>query len=415
MKSSVSVITFAFVSQENGRGQLLDECLASVASQKYGDYEHIVIDDGSTVDISTMVGHFPNTKLVRKEQSGILTNTATFNAGHIIAANKYCIYLASDDLQTANCLSALTKFLDDNQRCVAVCGAAEYIDIEQNITQYKPDWADNNPADLANSLVYQGNKVSGCAVMWRNNSLDKETSLPPNITGFCSDYDLWVRLAEAGQIGRCAENVVQYRAKQDSTRFKTRGSDISSPHKFDHKFFQFSKFARIRYVKNSALKRRMRQKFVKAPFLDPLKADTEALLVFADGESYEVKATRESNDDILEKAGKYLKGNAWHSDRNPNLLALLKSLCADFDLIEPRLNEPDIAAMMKFGSPLAALLGSFITPQASVLLDMNSFDAARIQWIDYFNWALVDNYISDNINSMNEDLRWMGLIPDSVD
>ena len=414
MKSSVSVITFAFVSEENGRRQLLEECLASVASQTYSDYEHIIIDDGSTVNLSTMVEQFPNTKLVRKEQTGILTNTATFNAGHLMAANKYCIYLASDDLQTANCLSALTKFLDDNEHCIAVCGEAEYIDIDQNVTKYRPDWEDDNPADLANSLVYLGNKVSGCAVMWRNNSLDKKSSLPPNITGFCSDYDLWVRLAEAGQIGRCEETVVQYRAKQDSTRFKTRGKDISSPHKFDQKFFQFSKNARIRYVKNSALKRRMRTKFIEPPVTSPLRNGTEALLVCANGEAYEIKANRESNDAIFEKASQYLKGNAWHPDNNPNLVALLRSLCSDFDLLEPRLGEPNIAVRMKFGSPVAALLSSIITPQAIVLLDMNSFDAARNEWIDYFNWALIDKYISDDTGSMNEYLTWLGLLPDSI-
>ena len=70
---------------------------------------------------------------------------------------------------------------------------------------------------------------------------------------------------------------------------------------------------------------------------------------------------------------------------------------------------------MKFGSPVAALLSSIITPQANVLLDMNPFDAARNEWIDYFNWALVDEYISNDTGSMNESLSWLGLFPDSID
>ena len=260
MKSSVSVITFAFVSQENGRRQLLEECLASVASQTYSDYEHIIIDDGSTVNLSTMVEQFPNTKLVRKEQTGILTNTATFNAGHLMAANKYCIYLASDDLQTANCLSALTKFLDDNEHCIAVCGEAEYIDIEQNVTKYRPDWEDDNAADLANSLVYLGNKVSGCAVMWRNNILDKK---------FLAPKYHWVlfRLRPLGEVsgGRTDRemrgNCCTISSKAGLHALQNTGQRYFQPSQIRSKFFQFSKFARIRYVKNSALKRRMRSKF----------------------------------------------------------------------------------------------------------------------------------------------------------
>jgi glycosyltransferase involved in cell wall biosynthesis len=57
----ISVITFVYASQGNGRLELLEECLQSVESQGHPSYEHIVVDDGSTEDVEALTGRFANT------------------------------------------------------------------------------------------------------------------------------------------------------------------------------------------------------------------------------------------------------------------------------------------------------------------------------------------------------------------
>ena len=410
MTSSISIITFVFVNENNGRLALLDECLASVAKQNYPAYEHIIVDDGSTVDITKTVEKYPNTRLIRKEQSGILTSTKTFNMGHRAAGSDYCIYLASDDLQTEICLATLSNFLDEKPDFVAVCGGAHYLDIDNNVTEYQPNWDDTSRTDLADSLVYEGNKVSGCAVMWRNRIFDGEANFPPDITGFCSDYDLWVRMAELGLVGRTSEIVIKYRARKDSTRFKTRGDDISSHHKFDQQYFQFSKFARIRYVKNSALKRRMPPtgQFDFTP--TPLGKGVDMRVGTPATKLLEVKANSSLSEKNIKSAAKYQKSHAWKPDISPYMSAVLDNAYPDWrSILEKVTNTNHCIVTLRACSPLSTLMSWIVPPSTYLIVDLTDFDRDGHTNIDFYNWAFPDFLFGEDRQELTKNLAWLGL------
>ncbi|NAW98844.1 MULTISPECIES: glycosyltransferase [unclassified Vibrio] len=238
----VSVITFAYVSESNGRYPLLRECIESIRDQRYPNYEHIIIDDGSDKELAHLAEEYPNVKYFKKPGTGIIASTYTFNLGHELATGKYCIYLPSDDLHVEYAIIKLVEALEKDPDASMAIGKAIYEYIDGRITIWSPD------KDKIENRLYEGNYVNGCAVMWkRSDSL--YDCLPPNYTGFCCDYDLWATIAKLGKIVYPDSDVVKYRHVSDSTRNKTRSSFIVSPRKEDKGFYQYSKESRIEFVK----------------------------------------------------------------------------------------------------------------------------------------------------------------------
>ncbi|EEX95066.1 hypothetical protein VIOR3934_06479 [Vibrio orientalis CIP 102891 = ATCC 33934] len=238
----VSVITFAYVSESNGRYELLKECIESIRDQQYPNYEHIIIDDGSDMDLAHLVDEYPNVKYYKKPGTGIIASTYTFNLGHELASGKYCIYLPSDDLHVEGAIANLVNALEKEAEASMAIGKAIYEYIDGRVTTWSPD------KDKIENHLHEGNYVNGCAVMWKRSEALYEC-LPPNYTGFCCDYDLWATIAKLGKIVYPDSDVVKYRHVSDSTRNKTRSSFIVSPRKEDKGFYQYSKESRIEFVK----------------------------------------------------------------------------------------------------------------------------------------------------------------------
>ena len=281
----ISIITFVNANLSNNRKPLLKECLESVSSQNYGNYEHIIVDDGSTVDIESLVNQFPNTVFHKKEQTGIVTNCTTFNIGNSIASGDLAIYLASDDLQTPFTLHSMAKAFEENPQIDVVLGTVKVVDQFSREIIYEP-----NLEKIFNQQ-HTGNHINGCCLMWRRKE-EHLQKLSPNCIGFCSDYDFYSLTVNNRSVMTIPECVGIYRAVLDSTRFKTRNlkntfsqpkyfdfaskmipqrikqllrnkkttkknvySPLVSSKRFDKYFFQYSKGARLNFVKSRILKK----------------------------------------------------------------------------------------------------------------------------------------------------------------
>ena len=191
----VSIITYVYVDSANNRLQLFRENLESVARQKYPSYEHVVVDDGSKVDIEPLVGLYPNTVYVRKDQSGITGSSYTFNAALENTKGEYIAILSSDDLHVDHSIEVMVNALEKNPDWLAVCGSAIYStnDVKQLI--FMPE----HEATVENLATY-GCFINGCAVLFRK-SMFKKIGMPPHFAASAADFDLWLRAASIGKIG----------------------------------------------------------------------------------------------------------------------------------------------------------------------------------------------------------------------
>lgn len=89
---TVSVITPTY-----NRAHLIRESIESVLKQTYTDFEHIVVDDGSTDDTAAVIQsiHDPRLHYIKRPNGGV---SAARNTGLAAATGEWVAFLDSDDL-----------------------------------------------------------------------------------------------------------------------------------------------------------------------------------------------------------------------------------------------------------------------------------------------------------------------------
>lgn len=102
------------------RAHMIVECLDSVLNQTYGDFEAIVVDDGSTDDTEKVVKpYLDRITYIKQENQG---NAAARNAGIREAKGEILAFNDSDDLWLPDKLERQVRYLDEHPDVDMVCG-----------------------------------------------------------------------------------------------------------------------------------------------------------------------------------------------------------------------------------------------------------------------------------------------------
>jgi glycosyltransferase involved in cell wall biosynthesis len=123
MNPKISVIIPVF----NG-GQYFKDCLESIGSQTFQDFELIVVNDASTDNTSFIIDEsrslFKSLKVITHQANqGI---SVSRNDGVKISAGDYIAFIDSDDLLSKDYLASLYNYATSNDCDLAICGYKEF-------------------------------------------------------------------------------------------------------------------------------------------------------------------------------------------------------------------------------------------------------------------------------------------------
>ncbi len=100
----------------------LDRCINSIISQKYNDFELILVDDGSPDNCPEICDNWAKKdgriKVIHKENGGL---SSARNAGLDIAKGDYILFIDSDDYITDNFFNEVEKYTQKNSLIVFTC------------------------------------------------------------------------------------------------------------------------------------------------------------------------------------------------------------------------------------------------------------------------------------------------------
>jgi len=181
--------TFSIITPTYNRAAFIKRTIESVLAQTFGDFEIIVVDDGSTDNTSEIVRSIVDNRLIyhpkANEERAVARNT-----GVAMARGKYVTFLDSDDLLYENHLQAAADVISTHGNPEFFHLGYEFRDVANGKTMKVPDLP-----DLANDRVILGNCLS-CNGVFLRRDIAKEFSFNPDraLSG-TEDYELWLRLA----------------------------------------------------------------------------------------------------------------------------------------------------------------------------------------------------------------------------
>lgn len=182
----------------------------SVLDQTYAAYEIIVIDDGSTDNIcSVLAPVFEKIVYIRQDNSGV---GAARNLGLKNARGKYIAFLDDDDTWLPTKIESQVKILMDNPQYAIVYSYPTLIDEDgEEIPNDRPFMFPSGDVYLDFLLK---NRINTPSVTLVRKSVFEEIGLFNG--SFCEDYDLWLRIARQHAVVYCPEIQACYRVRRGS-------------------------------------------------------------------------------------------------------------------------------------------------------------------------------------------------------
>jgi glycosyltransferase involved in cell wall biosynthesis len=214
----VSIITPCF-----NAARFIGAAIDSVQTQTFEDWEHIVVDDGSTDDSAKIVGEFACTsrrlKLILQSNSGV---SDARNAGFRASSpeSDYLLFLDADDVLKPRILEKLVAYLDNRPEVGVAASCATLIDSEGNtLEQWNPVRYEPTTLWLKETLpdnprthplgAFMGTMIPSASLI-RRNAYVSTTGFDPNLDSI-EDTDLFARLAIKFDVHRIPDHLAYYR------------------------------------------------------------------------------------------------------------------------------------------------------------------------------------------------------------
>jgi len=205
--SNSSPVVSVILPVYNG-GLYLRAAISSILGQTYGDFEIIVVDDGSSDDSEMLVDEFndPRIQLLRQTNQGL---AATLNRGISLARGAYIARQDQDDLSHPDRLTLQVAHMEAHQDCVLLGSWAQIMEVDRLVDRFH-----RHPVDEP-TLRYQllfNNPFVHSSVLLRRSALqqvggyttDPERQPP-------EDYELWSRLSRIGSVANLGQVLLVYR------------------------------------------------------------------------------------------------------------------------------------------------------------------------------------------------------------
>lgn len=208
----VSIITPVY----NG-AEYLEDLIQSVLNQDYPNIEHIIIDDGSQDNGSTVsiLRRYPRLRWWSRANKG---QYATMNEGLLAAQGEIICFANADDIVSPEAVKTAVQHMREHPFLDCVFGMTNYID--QNGNDY-PYWIPFRKAPISFYPYFA--HISHCSLYIKKESIQQHgLSFDPSLR-FVGDYEWIIRIHRAGlRIGVIRRELSKVRIHIDQASQKNR-------------------------------------------------------------------------------------------------------------------------------------------------------------------------------------------------
>jgi len=193
------------------REDFVTGAIRSVLAQSFGDFELLIIDDGSTDHSAEVVAGIddPRIRLVRQESNQGIPKTR--NRGLDLARGEYLALLDSDDWAYPQRLARQVAYLDRHREVAAVGSWAHRI--TRDGRPASPIVRPFRPRDVRARILFVSCFKN--PTMMARTDVMRAFRYREEFT-FCQDIDLWARISAKHALANIPEFLIRYRLGGDS-------------------------------------------------------------------------------------------------------------------------------------------------------------------------------------------------------
>jgi glycosyltransferase involved in cell wall biosynthesis len=197
--------------------------IATVMAQTMQDFEIVIVDDGSTEDINSVVQSFNDARIrfFRFDENRGIPHGMNFAFEQ--ASGEYVKPMAADETLWNRALEIQSEYLDKNPGIAACFGLPRHGEqgLRPEYEQYALDAQNRSRAQWLDTLLGLKNVPLGsCAALWRRELFKDLGHFDPALKAFC-DHEWYCRLVKEHDIWMLPYRVAEYRDDVSSVGGKT--------------------------------------------------------------------------------------------------------------------------------------------------------------------------------------------------
>lgn len=195
--------------------KFIGEAIESILNQSFGDFELIIVDDGSTdatLDVIRLYAKSDH-RICFFSHARNLGPAAAFNSGLSSARGTYIARMDSDDIALPFRLEKQLNFLRSHPEVGIVGGAMILVDEANHPIGRRHYWPDD--ASIRRHIFFYS-PFCGGSIMIRKNILESVGGYDVHCL-LAEDYDLFFRLGMITRFANLHETVYRYRIRSEST------------------------------------------------------------------------------------------------------------------------------------------------------------------------------------------------------
>lgn len=196
------------------QGRFIEQCILSVMNQGYSDFEHIVIDGGSTDDTISILQKYPHVTWISEPDNG---QSDALNKGLSIATGSLIGWLNSDDFYADNIFGEVAEYLRDYPIVIGQCELTDEKGVPKTrIVNKERSWFDLMKYWVPYSIPTQPSIFMTSEILEDVKRTDG-LYFDPDLN-YCMDYDLWLRISHLTPLSHRIEGTLAYYRMTESNK-----------------------------------------------------------------------------------------------------------------------------------------------------------------------------------------------------
>jgi glycosyltransferase involved in cell wall biosynthesis len=123
------MMKFSIVTPSYNQGRYIKDTIESVLQQNYSNYEHIIVDGGSTDDTIDILKQYPHLHWISEKDKGA---AEAINKGFKLSSGDIITWLNSDDYFAENIFTSINNYFTNNDEAQFIYGNRNVVFPEEN-------------------------------------------------------------------------------------------------------------------------------------------------------------------------------------------------------------------------------------------------------------------------------------------